>query len=232
LLLSILGLAVLGSFTIVESAQDRTVVPATPPEEVNVVASKGLEDWKEAAMREPGVFDLKGKEHLIAGAELKAPYIKYRLFREDIKPYLESEDLDPTSFAFLFAYVFPIYTDETYLGGLRVSRRTVRDRTEPGDVIRPYTLEGIDLWTEESNAKMSQVIDVASDDIKVMGLVQFRVTKTDDLIILESSQGRFFLSTKVVTESTKLDDRTLHLEASSLSGMRAVKSMLEERLLK
>jgi len=219
------------------SVRDDLPLPTRPedvPKQAYEVASKGLEDWKRTCAREPDALSVTGAEYLVADAQLRPPYVKYRLFSKEIDECLDSDSLDPTQFAFFQAYVFPIYSDDTYMGGLRVNRRIMPDGSWIGEGKGEFGLEGIDLRDDDLCKKIELVANaVKSTNVRLVGVVKYMNANMDSQIVLETSEGRFYLPSESVFAGsfpTVLSTEELKSRALHDGELRAEKARLRETL--
>jgi hypothetical protein len=202
------------------------------PPAVLEVGAKAFPLWKKLVRDDADAFGLAGKEHLAQTATLGDIYMMYRLTPDDIADYVASDAGDPAPFASFRTYVFPIYADSVYLGGIRVAeqkRHTVRAAVESGG----YGLEGIDALNLWLGTETAAILNASREiNIRVVGVVGFIIPGTESYFILERQGERLFLPSKSVRERMleSMSTDALGMYAISEEGMRAVKQVLEARL--
>jgi hypothetical protein len=196
------------------------------PKGARECAEEFLENWKPAAAR--GEFNLDGKEHLANGAELRGSYMECRLWEPDLEEYVESDELDPTEFGYAFSYAFPIYSEDVFLGVLRVTRKTSPDGTR---VV--YRASGLsDLQPQaEKRARVREAIE-SSAGVRLAGFVSFRAGQHREYAVIDTENRRYFLLLDSVWDpvTDTLDVGYLRMNAISLGGMRIVKAEVEAAL--
>ena len=197
------------------------------PPEASECARGNLPNWKTTMQREAAVFELAGMEDLIPSAELRSGYIVFSLYRSAIKRFVQSDILDPRGFAKPLEYVFPLYADSVYLGGLRVSQLS-KDIPRTSQKAGDWVLSGVETRLGLSGCYQREALFAAEN--RRLDIVRFRVAGGGSYIVVPRGEEVFFVPTSEVDEgtSTPMTIEKLRMIAVSLRGMATLKARLRD----
>lgn len=189
--------------------------------------------WKDLVSSHLSTLGMEGKGHLIKDAAFGETYMIYELSPDDIARYVASDSGDPSTFASVPTYTFPIYAGSVYLGGLRINNAKgpddMRGVLEKGG----YAVAGIDALNSTFPPRIAIVASaIQASGLRFVGFVGFPGFQMDRYFIVENETTRFFLPNEAVTASflQNFDKDTLMLSARTEAGMSEMKSGLENKL--
>ncbi|MEJ2719649.1 MAG: hypothetical protein P8181_00730 [bacterium] len=138
------------------AADDEIPLPGEIPDSVKVVAEAYLDEWCERATRNPEFYGVVGKDVDRQRVSLGEAYIYYVLQRPATERFAESAENDPTRFATLVQYEFPLLL----AGELVLTVHVIKNEDLEGRVLLPEKGEYVVSGGRESGLPFDSVDSV------------------------------------------------------------------------